>query len=61
MICEQCALREDCRERETIGRHAASCEGFFPELSADRSPRAPMTPEAGRRPIQTRSEEEADG
>ena len=61
MICERCALREDCLERERIGRHAASCEGFYPDLSADRSPRAPMTPEARRRPMQTRSEEEAEG
>lgn len=57
MICEDCALRDDCLERERIGRHAASCEVFYPDLSADRSPRAPMTPEDRRRPMQTRSEE----
>lgn len=60
MICEDCVDRQDCRIRPMIGKHAKECRSYFPDWTADRSPRAPMTPEDRRRPMQTRSEEEAE-
>lgn len=60
MICEDCVDRQGCRIRPMIGKHAKECRSYFPDWTADRSPRAPMTPEDRQRPMQTRSEEEAE-
>ena len=54
MICDECIDREECRTRKFLGKHMNECKSFFPDWTVDRSPKAPMTPEDRRRPMETR-------
>ena len=58
MICDECIDCEECRTRKFLGKHMSECKSFFPDWTIDRtidrSPKAPMTPESRRRPMETR-------
>ena len=54
MICDECIDREECRTRKFLGKHMNECKSFFTDWTVDRSPKAPMTPEDRRRPMETR-------
>ena len=53
-VCETCYDREDCDLKESRGSHMTSCEFYFPDIRADRSPARIATPEDKRKAMETR-------
>ena len=53
-VCETCYDRNDCDLREARGSHMTSCEFYFPDVRAPRTPARIATPEDARTAMETR-------
>lgn len=56
MICDNCAWRDGCEEREHKGKHEGECEGFFNDYTdpKNRKPKQLRTPEDRKPDLETR-------